>query len=37
MPVQYIGFVFLCSRRLPEDGTPMPKQARVWYFSQIVF
>jgi len=24
------SFVFLCSRRLPEDGIPVPKHVRVW-------
>jgi hypothetical protein len=28
---QHVVFVFVCSRRLPEHGTHMPKHVEVWY------
>ena len=32
-----VGLVFLCSRTLPEDGTPVPKHVTFCYLSRVVF
>jgi len=36
-PHYHVGLVFLCSRRLPDGGTLVPKHVGIWYLSLAVF